>query len=120
TYIRQFLPSDELMPVIDLHARLLNTIIPLTAVGEEHWLADVRLRSRIDIAENSTTSALEDVYLMKLGTFRNDSTTLSGRLLWEKELDVLHGVNRADFRIGYNENRSFNRRSSEALKKNVK
>ncbi|MBO6585910.1 MAG: hypothetical protein JJ953_07405 [Gracilimonas sp.] len=115
TFIRQFLPSDELLPVIDLNARLLNTIQPLVFLEEGSWLREIRLRSRIDITENSTTRDLADVYLLKLSSFRNDSNTVQGRLLWEKELNLLNGVNRADLRLGYSQNRSLNQRSTESI-----
>lgn len=115
TFIRQFLPSDELLPVIDLNARLLNTIKPFTFLDDENWLREISLRSRVDITENSTTRDLADVYLLKLSSFRNDTNTVQGRLLWEKELNLLNGVNRADLRIGYTQNRSLNQRSTESI-----
>ncbi len=115
TFIRQFLPSDELLPVIDLNVRLLNNIKPLVFLEEGSWLREVGLRSRIDITENSTTRDLADVYLLNLSSFRNDSNTVQGRLLWEKELSLLDGVNRADLRLGYTQNRSLNQRSTESI-----
>ncbi|SMO43479.1 hypothetical protein [Gracilimonas mengyeensis] len=122
TFVRQFLPSDEFFPVVDLNVRLINTIQPFANIaGDEDiedrpWWSGMRLRSRIDIRENSTTSNLADVYLLKLNTFRNDSNTVEGRLYWEKELDILPALDVADVRIGYSENRSLNRRSSESLR----
>ncbi|MEQ8524592.1 hypothetical protein [Gracilimonas sp.] len=115
TFIRQFLPSDELLPVIDLNVRLLNTIMPFTFLNDNSWMREIKLRSRIDITENSTTRNLEDVYLLKLNSFRNDSNTVQGRLLWEKEVDLLNGVDRTDLRFGYTENRSLNQRSTESI-----
>jgi hypothetical protein len=115
TFIRQFLPSDELLPVIDLSARILHTIRPFTTIGDESWWSGITIRSRVDITENSTTENLKDVYLLDLSSFRNDSTTVQGRLLWEKELDLLEGADRADLRLGYTENRSLNQRSTESI-----
>lgn len=114
-FIRQYLPSDELLPVIDLNVRLLNTFQPLIFIKDERWFKDISLRSRIDIAENSTTQNLRDVYLVNLSSFRNDSNTVQGRLLWEQELDVLRGVQKANLRIAYTENRSLNQRSVESI-----
>jgi hypothetical protein len=115
TFIRQFLPSDELLPVIDLNVRLLNTIQPLIWTREDSWLSQIMIRSRVDITENSTTQNLKDVYLLNVSSFRNDSSTVQGRLLWEKELDLFNGVDRADLRLGYSENRSLNQRSTESI-----
>lgn len=113
TFIRQFLPSDDLLPVIDLNARWLNTLKPF--ILADSWLSGISLRSRIDISENSTTQDIREVYLLKVRTFRNDSTTIKGRLLWEQELDLLGGVNKTELRIGYLQSRSLNRRSTESI-----
>lgn len=72
------------------------------------------LRSRIDISENSTTDELSDVYLLKLDSFRNDSTTIQGRLFWEQEVDLFPDLQKADLLFGYNQARSLNKRSSES------
>ncbi|MFN1834388.1 hypothetical protein AB2B38_003910 [Balneola sp. MJW-20] len=115
-YVRQFLPSDDLLPVVDLNLRTIHRIHPLLFLGESDLLKGVELISRVDIRENSRTDDLADVYFLRLNTFREDSTTLQGRLFWEKELDLLGGIDEGDLRIGFNQNRSFNRRSSESLR----
>lgn len=116
-FVRQFLPSDDLFPVIDLNVRLLHTFRPFGGNDDddENWWAGLSLRSRVDITENSTTQNLKDVYLLKLKSFRNDSTTVEGRMLWEKEIDVLPGVSKGDLRVGYSQNRSLNKRSTESI-----
>lgn len=55
------------------------------------------------------------MYLLKLNSFRNDSTTIQGRLYWEKELDILRGINEAGLRFGYSSNKALNQRSNESL-----
>ncbi|MEX0720414.1 MAG: hypothetical protein WD059_07080 [Balneolaceae bacterium] len=117
-YIRRFLPSDELFPVVFLNLRTKHNNKPFQFItsDEDNWLSGINLRSRIDISENSTTENLRDVYLVKLRTFRNDSSTVQGRLLWEKELDMLQNVNQADLRFGYNQNRALNQRAVEAIR----
>ncbi len=117
-FVRQFLPSDELFPVIDLKARFRNEIKPFKFLGEgselSRVLSSMQIRSRIDIAENSRTEELKDVYLLRLNTFRNDSSTVQGRLIWEKELDMFPATRKADLLIGYTESRSLNQRSTES------
>ncbi|MFA5667789.1 MAG: hypothetical protein WC967_01000 [Balneolaceae bacterium] len=119
TYLRQLLPSDELFPVIDLNFRLRNEIHPFEYLeGEDgmgFFLRQLKVKSRIAIRENSTTDHLSDVYLLNVSTFRNDSTTIQGRLAWEKELDILPEYNRTNLTLRYNQLRSLNRRSSEIL-----
>tara|TARA_R110002126_G_scaffold35949_5_gene109946 strand:- start:9869 stop:13318 length:3450 start_codon:yes stop_codon:yes gene_type:complete len=117
TYIRQFLPSDDLFPVIDLKVRLRNEINPLGFMkGEEgvnYFLNQMVFRSRFDVAENSTTNDLADIYFLNLQTFRDAATTIQGRFTFEKELDVLPAYDSYDISVRYNQSRSLNRRSSE-------
>lgn len=122
TFIVQFLPSDELFPSIDLRTRLINEITPFARMdvsegeGWKEILRAVNIRSRFDISENSTTEDLSDIYLLRLNTFRNDSTTVQGRLYWEQELDLLDGMDRAEFRVGISETQSLNQRSTESVR----
>lgn len=122
TFIKQFLPSDELFPVIDLKVRFRNEISPFKSLDFEEgfggFLKGIQIRSRFDVSENSTTEELRDVYLLNLNTFRNDSTTVQGRLFWEKELDLFPDRQKFDVLLGYNENKTLNQRSSESLKQN--
>lgn len=117
-FVRQFLPSDNLFPVIDLKARFRNEFKPLKFLGDsesiDRFLSNIRFRSRIDISENSTTEELSDIYLLRLEKFRNDSTSLQGRIIWEKEMDVFPEFRDMDVLIGYNQSRSLNQRSSES------
>jgi|TARA_R100000781_G_scaffold17691_2_gene13986 hypothetical protein len=117
TYIRQLLPSDELFPVIDLRVRLRNEIKPfgyLRAEGNlNRFLNQITLRSRFDIAENSTTSEIRDIYFLNISTFRDSATTIQGRFALEKELDLFPEFNKYDLSIRYNQLRSLVRRSSE-------
>lgn len=118
TFIRQFLPSDDLMPVIDLKARFRNEMKPfLFFKGEnafDKFIQNIKLRSRVDISENSTTEELSDVYLLRLNTFRNDSNTVQGRILWEQEMNFFSEIQKIDLVIGYNQNRNLNRLSTES------
>lgn len=116
TYIRQFLPSDDLFPVVDLKVRFRNEIRPfdfLNEGGANGFFRQIIFRSRFDVAENSTTNDLRDVYLLNLGTFRDSSTTIQGRFAFEKELDLLPDYSNYDLSVRYNQRRSLNRRSSE-------
>lgn len=118
-YIREFLPSDELFPVVFLNFRTINAIQPfrlLSHLDEEDFLSGITIRSRVSISENSTTSDLNDVYLLRLNTFRNDSNTVQGHLNWELELDLLRNHENAELQIGYTQSNTLNQRTTEALK----
>jgi len=117
-YIRQFLPSDNFLPVIDLKARLRNEIKPFRFLdrskSQDSFISNIQLRSRIDITESSTNEDLSDIYLLRFQKFRNDSTTLQGRLIWEKELDLFPVYRKTGFLIGYNQSMSLNQRSTDS------
>ncbi|GAB5408033.1 MAG: hypothetical protein BalsKO_03980 [Balneolaceae bacterium] len=117
-FVRQFLPSDNLFPVIDLKTRFRNEIKPFKFLSEKEplyrFFSNIEFRSRIDVSENSTTEELSDVYLLKLNKFRNDSTTVQGRLIWEKEVNLFPEFRTMDVLLGYNQNQSLNQRSNES------
>lgn len=117
-FVRQFLPSDNLLPIIDLRTRFRNEIKPLKFLhgrgSIERFLSNIQIRSRVDISESSKTGQLEDIYFLKLEKFRNDSTTLQGRLTWEKEMDLFPEFREMDLLLGYNQSRSLNQRTSES------
>ncbi|MEO1022621.1 MAG: hypothetical protein AAFW89_08755 [Bacteroidota bacterium] len=118
TFIRQFLPSDELLPVINLNARFRNEIAPFelfSMLSSSPVLRGIRIRSNINIQENSTTTRLEEVYFLRLQSFRG-SQTIQGRIFWEKELDVLNGWGQGDLILLFNQNRGLNQRSSETIR----
>lgn len=117
-FVRQFLPSDDLFPVIDLKARFRNEFKPFKFLGDgepvDRFLSNIEFRSRIDVSENSSTEELSDIYLLRLSKFRSDSTTLQGRLIWEKEMDLFPEYSKVDALLGYNQSQSLNQRSSES------
>jgi hypothetical protein len=94
---------------------LLHTFSPFKITEKDRWFTGLRLRSRIDLLENSTTADIADVYLLNLNTFRNDSTTIQGRIFWEQELDILRGWNEIHLKAGMSENRGLNQRNSESI-----
>lgn len=72
-YVRTFLPSDSLAAVATVRARLsLST----DADRRRPW----QVRSVVEIEERSTTNRRADVYLLRLGSFRREGTTVDGRV----------------------------------------
>ncbi len=116
TYIRQFIPSDDLLPVVNLKVRFQNEFQPFAFFEEEGLTGFFRqwiFGSRFDISENSTTSDLSDIYFLNLSSFRDSANTIQGRFAFEKSLDMLPDFDKADVFIRYNQQRSLNQRSSE-------
>lgn len=113
-YIKQFIPSDELLPSIDLKTRLQVSLTPFLFIDPSERTQSPYAWSRIfkynflaDIRENSKTNRLSDVYLLKLNTFLNDSTTLLGRQFMRNELQLFPTTPDYDIRIGTEVGRTF-------------
>jgi len=114
TFIKQFIPSDELFPTVDLSVRFRNQVQPFDLFDMNNtWLRQLIFRTRVNISESSTTQNLSDIYLLKLETFRDDSTTLNGRIFWEQEIDLFPDAEKIDLSARFNQNRALNRLSSE-------
>ena len=117
TYVKQYLPTDDLLPVVDLNVRLRNEIRPFNKGGGSTQGSDffrsITIYSRFQIAENSITQNLEDIYLLRLRSFREDSTTLQGRFIWEKELELAPGI--THWRFGISESRMLNQQTNDRL-----
>ncbi|MFU8860895.1 MAG: hypothetical protein ACNA8K_10755 [Cyclonatronaceae bacterium] len=118
-YVKQFIPSDEQFPVVSLNTRLRGRIIPERIIGADasnstllEILRNIELNSILDIRERNTTSRLEDVYLLKLNTFRDDSLTIDGRLYWQQEIDLFTQNRLFDLRFSVEQNLGLNRRAT--------
>lgn len=117
-FVKQYIPSDDLYPVIDLHTRLRNTVEPrrwLDARGAGSMLSEVlshiKLHSMVEVRESNTTRNLSDIYLMRLDKFRNDSTTIDGSLYWQQDLQVFPESSKMDLKIQYNQMRGLSRKA---------
>lgn len=117
TFIRQFFPSDELFPVIDLNVRSRNRIkigdaVSRLAGREPGGLENLIWTSLFDIRETSTEENLRTVYLLDPGVFRNPETTISGQLLIQQRLQWQNSDRSFDLALNYNDSRSLFQRSA--------
>jgi len=117
TFVLQFLPSDELLPVIDLNTRLNVGWEPFNQPKSfSAWLQSIRLNTLVDVRENSITQKEKDVYLLKFNTLRNDSTTINGLFRFEQTINV-DPTDYLEFQVSYNSSDNLNRRTSELQRK---
>jgi hypothetical protein len=116
TYVLQFLPSDVLLPVINLNSRFTLDWQPFERISKGNeslkWLNSVRFTSLLDLLENSTTSRESDVYLLRFDTFRNDSTSISGTFRFEQGLN-LDPVEDLSLKLSYSTSDVINKRTVE-------
>lgn len=115
TYLKQFLPSDDFFPTIDVTARLRQRFVPANFYSKRQKSSfkkiaeSVEFQSFIDIRERSVTTQLSDIYLLNVRAFQNDSTTLSGRISLRNELELFPKYRKASFRFGVEQSWSSNR-----------
>jgi len=117
-YVKQFVPSDELFPVIDLHARIRNQLDPSVLFGDDEpenlmgkLASKIRWNSLFEVRETNTTQRLKDIYLLNLSKFRNDSTTIDGQLYWQQDVRILPENRTYDIRLQANQTRGLNRKA---------
>ncbi len=120
TFIKQLVPSEELFPVIALRARWRTTVNPEQLIDPFdarysswlHFLSGIRWHSLIDIREENRTEQLEDIYLMRLNNFRDDSLTINGRIFIEQDVELFRNNPRRELRITADRMRSQQRQAS--------
>ena len=118
TFVKQFIPSDELFPVIDLETRWRNRIRPALIFKDDQesfWantLRKIELNSVVEIRETNRTENISDIYLLQLSEFRDDSTTIQGRLFWQQEIKLFPENRKTDISLQSNKLRSLNQRSA--------
>ncbi|MEM1127465.1 MAG: hypothetical protein AAGI71_12500 [Bacteroidota bacterium] len=106
TYLLTYLPSDSLTGVISVQARLSVGLDPARAWREAstRWqraLAQVQTQTTLDLLEKSETPTLSDVYLLRLGTFRNATFTQQGRLRLRQTVTLFSGDPRVGVTAAY-------------------
>ncbi|MBO6793076.1 MAG: hypothetical protein JJ895_04140 [Balneolaceae bacterium] len=119
TYILQFLPSDELIPTTELSFRNGFEWSPFRGNRSDNdannVLESLELESRFDIFENTTNPNENDIYLLRLDTFRDDSLTIQGRLSWSQRVRI-NPTEKWESSAFYSSSKSLNKRTSEIVK----
>lgn len=91
-YVRIDLPTEQLFPVIDLDASLRLTLRPAEVLSDSGFfgklLAPVTSETFLRIEEKSNTEREEDIYLMRLGKFLNEETTILGNALIQQDFNL--------------------------------
>ncbi|HAC14955.1 MAG TPA: hypothetical protein DCE78_03290 [Bacteroidetes bacterium] len=108
-FIRQLLPSDEVIPVVSLQARWnvnLDFIRWFPNWRNENTftqiLANTTYNSIIDIREQSETRDISEVYFLKKGALRNEDETVNGSMNWQQELQFFKRIPEWNIRLRSN------------------
>ena len=107
TFIKQLVPSEELFPVIALRTRLRMSMDPSRLIDPfdarySSWLdflSGIRWHTVVDIREDNRTQQLQDIYLLRLHKFRDDSLTINGRWYMEQDIEFFRNNTRRELRF---------------------
>jgi hypothetical protein len=112
-YIPITVPSDQLLPIIDLKGSIRVRITParfLTSkdgsLGRIISALSAETYARVD--EKSTERDLKQIYLLHFSRFQRDSTTLTGSNIFSQDLFILDGNPSFSTRLRYSERRGLN------------
>ncbi|MDH3251879.1 MAG: hypothetical protein OEM41_03755, partial [Ignavibacteria bacterium] len=101
-------PTDELLPVIDLKASARLRIRPWLFLDPESsgWAGTLSILSTetyVRVEERSTEEDLKQIYLLRFSRFQRDSTTISGATIFTQDLNILEGRPEFSARVRYSQ-----------------
>lgn len=109
-YVLRTFPSEELEPVVDLKATWKIRLKPWKSEDFNflpEWIVKKwSSETVLNLEEKSRTKNVSDVYFLRLGSFFNDSTTISGIQQWIQDLFYNEQNRDFNFRIRSDERRS--------------
>lgn len=118
-FIKQLLPSDQVLPVISLRTRWRMTIDPIHLLPDwrnlgplGQFVANTTYNSLVEIREQNETDRFEEIYLLKRGALRNEENTINGSLQWNQEVQFFRRIPQWDVRLRQDKRESMNRQFS--------
>ncbi len=112
-YQRFDVPTEQLYPVIDLRSQLRLRAEPANVVGTtgalHTILAPITSETFLRVEEKSRTERESEIYLLNLGAFQNDSTTLAGSSTVQEDLYLFERNPEYSFRLRYLDSRALTR-----------
>jgi hypothetical protein len=104
-YIRFDLPTEQLYPIIDLRASARFKLQPKQLIDVStplgRLLAPITTETTLRVEEKSQSERESNVYLLRFGTFQNDSTTLVGTSLIQQDVNLFEANPEYSFRLRY-------------------
>jgi hypothetical protein len=115
-YIVVTIPTDQLFPVIDLKTNTRWKIDFSRFLTSEDLFSNILKAISTEtvwrIEENSKESNTSNIYLMHLGKFLNDSTTIRGSQLFQQDINILQFNNEFSVRLRFLQRRNLNQFSA--------
>lgn len=116
TYVQTFVPSDSLVGVVGVQARLRLRLDPRrlwqgAGARWQRWLAHVQTQTQVEVREKSRAEDLAGIYLLDLSRFRDPATTQSGQLRLAQDVALFrtepgYGLDLSYSRVSGLENRA--------------
>jgi hypothetical protein len=112
-YVSVTVPSDQLVPVIDLKTsvRLRFTparLFPGTPTGFGKFLSIISGETYARVDEKSTERDLKQIYLLHFSHFQNDTTTIAGQRLFTQDLFFFEGQQDFSARLRFSQQNGLN------------
>ncbi|HKL88350.1 MAG TPA: hypothetical protein VJ884_05035, partial [Salinibacter sp.] len=116
-YVRQFVPSDSLEPVIDLQARTRLSLRPARFWDAPNawWqaaLSSVTTRTTVEVQEKSREPDVAEIYRLNLSRFRQPGATLDGTLRLEQEVELFRRQRAFGVEGAWQQSRGFTERAA--------
>jgi len=109
-------PTTTLYPVVDLQTNVRFGLTPAKFLNNDGGITNTVLGALSSltlwqVAENSRTANVSDIYLFRFSKFLNDSLTLSGSQLFQQDFYVLQNSRDFSVRLRFLQNKSLNQYS---------
>lgn len=112
-YVRFEVPTDDLFPVIDLRSSLRLRLAPrrffTAGSGGDLLFGPISMETYLRVEEKSQSEQESDIYLLRLGAFQNEATTLDGSSILQQDLNLFEGSREYSFRLRYLDRRGLTR-----------
>ncbi len=116
TFIRQFIPTDEVFSVASVNTRLRTRIEPKNFLDGNSSIArilsNLMLQSTYAIREQNTSGDLLDVLLFNFSSYRDEENTIDGNFTMLQDLHILRNIDSTDLRFTYENVAGLSRRAN--------
>lgn len=91
TYIKTFIPSDDLTPVVNVETRVRLELDPKRLFEKpstpfQRWMSQIATRTVFEVQEKTRDPRVTQIYLLDLGRFRDPVHTMNGRIRFAQDL----------------------------------
>jgi hypothetical protein len=110
-FVAVTVPSEQLVPVTDLKTSMRVSTRPRSFLSQnDAWwagaLSQVSFETYVRLDEKSTEADQSKIYLLHLGSFLRDSTTIVGSQLFNQDVNILDGTPEFSMRLRFQERKS--------------